>query len=557
MFAKLNIGAVLCAALVTCFVFGLNQIQAQTPVYGRDQSTAESKVKLRQAPIVKGTAIAQATVANGSFETGTFASWNVADTCGTSSSGWFVNSGTVSPISGMTIPAPPVGNFAAITDQNGPGTNILYQDLALEAGSTHTLSMTLYFNNRHTANVTPADFNLDCSDALGNPNQQYRVDIIRTSASLTSVNPSDILMTIFWTANLPTNQLSMPPTPFSVDLTAFGGQTVRLRFAEVDNQLFYQAGVDNVQLTSTPVLNVPGIPLSVLSDISDQKAGSILFYNLYTSGAATPNAQNTRINISNVNPNLDVAVHLFFIDGDTCSIADRYVCLTRSQTMTFLVSEFDPGINGYLVAVATDLTGCPISFNYLIGDAFVKLQTGHAANLGAEAIAAISAPCLPCLESSSTALLNFDGICYNRVPRVLASSGIPARGDGNDTLLVLNRVGGDLMIAASTLSSVFGLLFNDAEAPHSFTFTAGCQRRSTLSNAFPRTSPRFEVVIPSGGSGWMKLWAVGDLGVLGAQINFNANASTSAGAFNQGRNLHKLRFKPLESYRMPIFPPNC
>ena len=40
------------------------------------------------------------------------------------------------------------------------------------------------------------------------------------------------------------------------------------------------------------------------------------------------------------------------------------------------------------MAVAVDAgTGCPINFNCLIGDAFVKLSTGHAANLAAEAFA--------------------------------------------------------------------------------------------------------------------------------------------------------------------------
>ena len=43
----------------------------------------------------------------------------------------------------------------------------------------------------------------------------------------------------------------------------------------------------------------------------------------------------------------------------------------------------------YIVAVASNLvTGCPVDFNYLIGDAYVKLSSGHAANLAAEGFAA-------------------------------------------------------------------------------------------------------------------------------------------------------------------------
>ena len=38
-----------------------------------------------------------------------------------------------------------------------------------------------------------------------------------------------------------------------------------------------------------------------------------------------------------------------------------------------------------LIAIASDkATGCPVNFNFLIGDEFVKLSSGHAANLAAE-----------------------------------------------------------------------------------------------------------------------------------------------------------------------------
>jgi hypothetical protein len=45
--------------------------------------------------------------------------------------------------------------------------------------------------------------------------------------------------------------------------------------------------------------------------------------------------------------------------------------------------------------------------------------------------------------------------------------------------------------------------------------------------------------------------------LLGAVINFNAAASASPTAFNQGHNLHKLRLAPSSIFRIPIFPPNC
>src|SRR5215471_16008067 len=62
-----------------------------------------------------------------------------------------------------------------------------------------------------------------------------------------------------------------------------------------------------------------------------------------------------------------------------------------NQKASFTTSDADPGTRGYIVAVAVDgLTGCPANFNFLIGDEYVKYASGHAANLGAEAIAAIA-----------------------------------------------------------------------------------------------------------------------------------------------------------------------
>ncbi len=303
----------------------------------------------------------------------------------------------------------------------------------------------------------------------------------------------------------------------------------------------------------------PGSLFPSTAEVSDQKAGSVLVYNLYSSSIAAPNQQNTRVSITNTNPGLSIAVHLFFVDGATCSIADSLVCLTPNQTASFLASDIDPGTTGYIVAVASDLvTGCPVDFNYLIGDEYVKLSSGHAANLAAESFAALAGGLPACNGLSVTALLSFDGTSYNRAPRVLAASNIPSRADGNDTLIVLNRFGGSLAAGAGTLGSLFGIFYDDAENPLSFTFTAGvCQFRSSLSSNFPRTAPRFEQFIPAGRSGWAKFYSQSDVGLLGAQINFNANAGTAANAFNQGHNLHKLTLTTAATLTIPIFPPNC
>ena len=193
--------------------------------------------------VVSGVLIAATTV-NGGFETGSFAGWTVFNQ-EEDFGNWFVYSGTVSPESGSPIAAPPDGTYAATTDQLVPGSHILYQDVALEAGFHHMLSFVVYYNNQAGDFATPPTL-----DFTVVPNQQYRVDVLNPSAPVTSVVPGEVLATLFQTKVGDPPVLA--PTIVTADLSNFAGTTVRLRFAEVDNVFFFAASVDNVVLTSTP-----------------------------------------------------------------------------------------------------------------------------------------------------------------------------------------------------------------------------------------------------------------------------------------------------------------
>jgi hypothetical protein len=334
-------------------------------------------------------------------------------------------------------------------------------------------------------------------------------------------------------------------------------------------------------LAADPGIDLPNDPsLRLNSQVSDQKKGSVLIYNLYSSGSTGGSTNNTRVNITNTNANFAIFVHLFFVDGNSCGVADSYICLTANQTASFLTSDIDPGVAGYILAIATNDDGLPVTFDWLIGDAYVKLDSGHAANLGAEAVSVSVLPLLfTSFSGGSIAGLQFDGCCYNRLPRVLGVDNIPARADGNDTLLVINRIGGNYAIGAGTVGLLFGLLFDDAENVFSFSQNANvCQLRATISNNFPRTTPRVENVIPAGRSGWMKIWTTSTVdqsgfvnlcgngpngtandprAITGAVLNRNANAGAQANAFNGGHNLHHLTLNPMTVIFIPIFPPSC
>lgn len=312
-------------------------------------------------------------------------------------------------------------------------------------------------------------------------------------------------------------------------------------------------------LRVVPPGTTPGIAYPALSEASDIKEGSVLFYPIYTSDATNSNAQNTRISITNTSATEKATVHLFAVDGASCAVLDAFLCLTPNQTSSFLASDFDPGNTGYLVAVAVDdNNGIPRAFNELVGDEFVKFSSGHQANLSAVSIASsMMYPAGP-NPNVTTATLRFDGMNYNRLPRILAASGIGSRAEGNSTMLIVNRIGGDMTTSGALIGNLNGQLFDDAENGFSFTANvASCQLRRTLDNTFPRTFTPFDRVLPAGRTGWMKFWTVNDAALLGAQINYNSNAGSSAGAFSQGHNLHHLTLSDTATLVIPVFIPFC
>lgn len=179
---------------------------------------------------------------NGSFESGLTA-WTVVDQANGNGS-WFSQTGVSSPSNSFNVPAPPDGSFAAMTDQFGPGSHVLYQDFVVPADVTSaSLSFDYFINNVNGTFATPNT--LDFTLAVAN--QQTRVDVITTSADPFSVMPADVLLAL-----LAPNANTAAYQAFAASLTAFlqahEGETLRLRFAEVDNIGNFNMGVDAVNL---------------------------------------------------------------------------------------------------------------------------------------------------------------------------------------------------------------------------------------------------------------------------------------------------------------------
>ncbi|MFN0128908.1 MAG: hypothetical protein ACKV19_19730 [Verrucomicrobiales bacterium] len=190
------------------------------------------------------------TITNGGFEAG-LAGWTPADQLG-SEGAFMVQSGATSPVNANAVPTPPEGLQAAMTDAMGPGSHVLYQDIFIPSNvPSTTLVFSLFINN--LADLFVTDPSLDF--ATPSLNQQARVDIMNASADPFSTAPGDVLQNLY--QSMPGDPAVSGYTSHAFDLTTLlqtnAGQTVRLRFAEVDNVFIFNMGVDDVRFESSAV----------------------------------------------------------------------------------------------------------------------------------------------------------------------------------------------------------------------------------------------------------------------------------------------------------------
>lgn len=298
----------------------------------------------------------------------------------------------------------------------------------------------------------------------------------------------------------------------------------------------------------------PGTPFPPTSELSDQKIGSVLVFPLYLSSAAASPQENTRFSLTNQNVSASAFLRLFFVNGTTGVIQDSFLCLTPNQTAVFRASEVDPGMRGFMVAIAVDVNGVPINFNHLSGEAEVKLVSGAGAGFKAEAIAAVAAN--PANVVGANATLAFDGTMYNRLPRALAVDRLKSTADGNSIILALCRVEGNYSASIGGLGAITGTIFNDATQSAPFALTGAPQEFMTLSDSFPIT-PVYSQFISASRVGWMQLWRDADAPLFGLALNFNPATATGLNRFSGGHSLHKLTLTAAGSITISTTPPGC
>jgi D-alanyl-D-alanine carboxypeptidase len=217
-------------------------------VRGRRSAVAAALVALvALGSVLVGCQARPRTMVMDDFESGAITGWQAV---GGGSGSWFVYSNghkppdpaQSDPNAPFDVPDPPQGRFAAVTDMNGPGTRILYRDLRLEG--RFTLQATVFYAGTAPFS-SPATLAYDSPEA----NQQFRIDLVRPSAPIDSVAKGDVLVNVFHTS--PGDPIRRQPTEISVDVSAWAGQTVRLRLASTDNGGPLRVGVDNLRFQRT------------------------------------------------------------------------------------------------------------------------------------------------------------------------------------------------------------------------------------------------------------------------------------------------------------------
>jgi hypothetical protein len=327
--------------------------------------------------------------------------------------------------------------------------------------------------------------------------------------------------------------------------------------------------------------NIPGLPGDAAPaaqglGVSENKLGSVLFFNFYTSDAASSQID-TRVNITNVNSVQDIVVHIFFVDSVTCNIADSFLCLTRNQTSSFVTSDIDPNTTGYMVVVAVDSQGRPASFNYLAGDELVVTSTAHRFGLAAVAAARRDGNfASPVNSDGLSATMVFNGRQYDFLPQTMVLDSFPSQVGGvgsslADTRLYVYTPLPDLTTGGAAFNgAIFFLVHDDQENTYSAQLPLSCFLTSDKQRVTSiRTVPNINTIVPSGRSGWATFSASGIRAIscgdgTGALLRISnvplmGATATRVGGFTGGHNLRYATVfnRPGYSITVPVLPPPC
>ena len=194
-----------------------------------------------------------ARVANGDFERGNLSGWekDYFPPNDPPIGVWHVyDEPFVSPLraarGAVLVPAPPQGEFGAITEQGEESVQILSQVVSLKPNRRHKLRFQLaYFNNNGGSGRGGSGFITPDSLTLAQENQQFRMDVVKPDAGIRAMGGA-ILDSVYRTRVGDRNRKGYGAV--AANLTPYAGEQVRLRFAVAVTQAQLNVGIDAVKI---------------------------------------------------------------------------------------------------------------------------------------------------------------------------------------------------------------------------------------------------------------------------------------------------------------------
>jgi hypothetical protein len=292
-------------------------------------------------------------------------------------------------------------------------------------------------------------------------------------------------------------------------------------------------GVTRVRLTGVAAAARPHV----------EKPGSLLVFPHYAS-ALYSSAENTTVAITNTSATEATQLRVLFYSAADCQAAEYAVCLGTQQTLSFRLSDYDPGVKGYCIAYAADAAGQPVQFNHLVGSARLTLPgtSGQSFDATLAALAVMKRSEGAVSANNGQAELAFDDVTYDRLPNLLTLDTLASQANGqNTTTLLLTRLSNAGTNARMTVVSATG----DKSAMTTKSMT--CQTEVKLPGL--RLNPTLSTLVPSDATGWMKVSTADDSPLLGLYL--------TTGNANTGGNLRALSYATDFRLSVPVRAVTC
>lgn len=170
------------------------------------------------------------------------------------------------------------------------------------------------------------------------------------------------------------------------------------------------------------------------SFVSNQKPGSILVFPYFVTPSET---SSTQISVNNLHLRTAIKLKVFHVHVTGTVVPSEITVDAFSSAEIPLPDGLGDRAAGFVVAVAVDEAGIPVSFNNLIGFEYVKRSDSNMGLLYADAYPALFSGTLPGANPNATeVMLPLDGFTYGMSVAEMAVGDIPLTPGSSTTIVV-------------------------------------------------------------------------------------------------------------------------